>query len=132
MSPPEKRREGPQALSTENLAATMPPDKHSLPNPGLDQATANSASDWWHSGAMLAIRQLALSGRDMAGEPEEIDAINDALQLDVRGFNLPAIEIPEAGLVAVQPMPLLDSWWSFTAQCKALIDSKAYRLGGAS
>jgi hypothetical protein len=64
---------------------------------------------------------------------EQIHAINDALQLDVRGFNLSAIEIPTADVdYYLQPNPLLDSWWSFTEQCKALIDSKAYRLGGAS
>jgi hypothetical protein len=46
---------------------------------GLEQAIRNSASDWWHGGAMLAIKQLALSGRgfdvdhirDLAGEPED-------------------------------------------------------------
>ena len=79
MPPPEKRGEGPQALSSENQAATKLPDKASLSNPGLEQAMENAASDWWHSGAMLAIKQLALSGcgftvdhiRDMAGEPED-------------------------------------------------------------
>lgn len=46
---------------------------------GLDQAIENSKSDWWTSGAMLPIRQLALAGRgftvdhirEMAGEPED-------------------------------------------------------------
>lgn len=30
---------------------------------GLDQAISNAAGDWWTSGAMLAIRQLAMTGR---------------------------------------------------------------------
>jgi outer membrane receptor for monomeric catechols len=40
-----------------------------------------------------------------------------------------------ADTVATQglvPSPLVDSSWSFVEQCKALIDSKAYRIGGAS
>ena len=42
-------------------------------------------------------------------------------------------EIPDATIYYyLQPKPLLDSWWSFAEQCKALIDSKAYRLGGGS
>jgi hypothetical protein len=61
---------------------------------------------------------------------EEIDAINDALRLDAFDFDLPAIQIPEAELDGVHPLPLLDSSWSFAEQCKALIDSKAYRNNG--
>ena len=46
-------------------------------------------------------------------------------------FDLPPIEVPEADLTGkVYALPLLDSCWSFTDQSKALIDSKAYRLGG--
>jgi hypothetical protein len=73
-APPGDRSESP--------AAAKPLDASSLANSerdGLEQAIRNSASDWWHSGAILAIRQLALSGRgfdidhirDMAGEPED-------------------------------------------------------------
>ena len=47
-------------------------------------------------------------------------------------FGLPAIEIPEAQLDYPQPLPLLNSGWSFTEQCRVLTESKAYRLGGAA
>lgn len=46
---------------------------------GLDRAIANSASDWWTQGALLAIKQLARSGHgftvdhvlDMVGAPTD-------------------------------------------------------------
>jgi hypothetical protein len=46
---------------------------------GLQQAIENAAGDWWWDGALLAIRQLALSGRgftvdhlsSMVGEPPD-------------------------------------------------------------
>lgn len=64
---------------------------------------------------------------------EQIDAINNELRIDVGDLDLPPIEVPEADLTGkTHPLPLLDSSWSFTEQCKALIDSKAYRLGGGS
>jgi hypothetical protein len=64
---------------------------------------------------------------------EQIDAFNEQLRIDVDDFDLPPIEIPEADpTLGLAPRPLLDSWWSFTDQCRALIDSKAYRLGGGS
>jgi hypothetical protein len=62
----------------------------------------------------------------------EIDAINDALRFDIGDFDVPPVPaVPEPILTEVQPLPLLDSRWSFAEQCKALIDSKAY-LGGGS
>jgi hypothetical protein len=64
---------------------------------------------------------------------EQLDAINDQLRLDVSEFDLPAIQIPEAEVNgAVHPLPLLDSRWTFAAQCKALRDSKSYKLGRSS
>jgi hypothetical protein len=64
---------------------------------------------------------------------EQIAEFNEQLQIDVDDFDLPDIEIPDAQVdYYLQPRPLLNSYWSFTQQCRALIDSKAYRLGGAS
>jgi hypothetical protein len=40
--------------------------------------------------------------------------------------------VPEPVVSEVHPLPLLDSSWSFAEQCKRLIDSKAYRIGGGS
>jgi hypothetical protein len=63
---------------------------------------------------------------------EQINEFNEALRIDVDDFDLPDIEIPEARITqGLAPQPLLDSSWSFTEQCKRLIDSKAYRKGGA-
>jgi hypothetical protein len=64
---------------------------------------------------------------------EQIDTINDELRIDVRDMDLPPIVVPTADLTdKTHPLPLLDSSWSFTEQCKRLIDSKAYRNGGES
>jgi hypothetical protein len=64
---------------------------------------------------------------------EEIDAINEALRFDISDFDVPPVPaVPEPIISGDQPMPLLDSKWSFADQCKRLIDSKAYRLGGDS
>jgi hypothetical protein len=62
---------------------------------------------------------------------EQIDAINDQLQLDASDFDLPPLVVPVAEIdeATMYPLPLLDSSWSFIDQCKALIDSKAYRIG---
>jgi hypothetical protein len=64
---------------------------------------------------------------------EQIDAINDELRIDVSDLDLPPIVVPEADLTGkAYPMALLDSSWSFTKQCRRLIASKAYRIGGGS
>jgi hypothetical protein len=64
---------------------------------------------------------------------DQIADLNEALRIDVDDFDLPDIEIPEARITqGLQPTPLLDSRWSFADQCKALIDSKAYRIGDGS
>jgi hypothetical protein len=62
----------------------------------------------------------------------EIDAINEALRFDLTDFDVPDVPgIPEANLTGkVHSMGLLDSSWSFTEQCKRLIDSKAYTQTG--
>jgi hypothetical protein len=66
----------------------------------------------------------------------EIDALNDAMRLDVDDFDLPEIEIPEAELNGDHPVPLVASDDDFADQCRALIASKAYRAdrldGGGS
>jgi hypothetical protein len=64
---------------------------------------------------------------------EQIDAINDELRIDVGDLDLPPIVVPQADLTGkTHPMPLLASSWPFAEQCRRLIDSKAYRLGGSS
>jgi hypothetical protein len=60
----------------------------------------------------------------------EIEAINEAARVDADDFDLPPIPpVPEPVISGDQPMPLLDSGWSFADQCRRLIDSKAYRNG---
>jgi hypothetical protein len=64
---------------------------------------------------------------------EEIRAINDAMRFNLSDFDVPPVPaLPEPIINGDQPMPLLDSSWPFAEQCKALIDSKAYRIGGGS
>lgn len=57
----------------------------------------------------------------------QIETMNDALQIDVSDLELPDIVVPDPELTTSnQLLPLVDSRWSFTDQCKALRDSKAY------
>jgi hypothetical protein len=63
----------------------------------------------------------------------EIETINDALRFNLGDFDVPPVpSVPEPIIGEIHPLPLLDSSWSFADQCKGLIDSKAYRLGGGS
>jgi hypothetical protein len=84
MSPPEVRRAGPEASSPEVRSATDRTSTESdltpgRPQDGLDRAIENAASDWWFQGALVAIKQLATSGRGftvenlsgMVGEPPD-------------------------------------------------------------
>lgn len=58
----------------------------------------------------------------------EIEAINEAARIGADDFDLPPVPpVPEPVISGDQPMPLLDSAWSFADQCRRLIDSKAYR-----
>jgi hypothetical protein len=51
------------------------------------------------------------------------------LRINTDDLDLPPIEVPQAHLNGqVDPVPLLDSRWSFAEQCRRLIESKAYRL----
>jgi hypothetical protein len=72
------------------------------------------------------------AGQKLAELQTEIDAINDALRIDASDFDLPEVVVPEAQLNGGGGLPLLDSRWDFAEQCARLIDSKAYRLDGAS
>jgi hypothetical protein len=62
----------------------------------------------------------------------EIDAITNALRIDISDFDLPPIpEVPQPDVThyASHPEPLVDSSWSFAEQCRRLVESKRY--GGA-
>jgi hypothetical protein len=70
---------------------------------------------------------------ELAELRDEINAVNNAVRLDASDFDLPPLEVPEAEVDGtVHPLPLLDSRWSFTEQCKALMESNEYRLGRSS
>lgn len=71
------------------------------------------------------------AGEKLAALREEIDAINDALRMDARDFDLPPIVPPEAETAGDDGLPLFDSRWDFAEQCRALIASKRYANGGA-
>jgi hypothetical protein len=86
------------------------------------QAALNAAMDAEHMERMRAD-----AGAKLAELRTEIDAINEALRVDVDDFDLPEIVIPEAEVSGSNGQPLLASRWPFAEQCKALIESKAYR-----
>jgi hypothetical protein len=58
---------------------------------------------------------------------EEIDAIADALHVDIYDFDLPEIVIPEPKLPgSLDGLPLIDSTWEWVEQTVRLKASKAY------
>jgi hypothetical protein len=107
----------------------------------LDQRVSRAKRDWLERAqasidAQLDSDRLARVRADaadkLAAMRTEIDALNQALQVDADDFNLPVPEVPEAELNgSADGRPLLDSGWSFAEQCRQLIDSKAYRQNGA-
>jgi hypothetical protein len=62
---------------------------------------------------------------------EQVDALNDALRIDLEDFDLPPIVIPEARIQGLKPEPLFDSAWSFVEGTQRLKRSRAYETGGA-
>jgi hypothetical protein len=90
------------------------------------QAEAQAILDGSLDAARL--EQLRTDATQRLGElREQIDAINDALRIDVDDLELPPIVVPTAEQNGVHPLPLLDSGWSFAEQCRRLLDSKGYR-----
>jgi hypothetical protein len=77
----EVQRAGPEASPLEVAPATGCTSTHvdSMPSDGLDRAIAKAEADWWAQNALLAIKQLAMSGRgftadhvlDMVGAPTD-------------------------------------------------------------
>lgn len=88
---------------------------------------AQEAVEAQMDGARLGeLRDVAAT--KLAAMREEIAAINNSLQIDPAGFDLPPAVVPSADVdTTLHPLPLLASRWPFTEQCRALIDSKAYR-----
>jgi hypothetical protein len=108
----------------------------------LDRRVARYRDDWLDRAretiaASFDLDRLAEIRRDaemqLDGMREQIRQLNDALRINVDPADLPPIDLPEAAEpegVASNP-PLIDSRWDFAEQCRALIDSKAYRNGDA-
>lgn len=102
---------------------------------GLDRR-AREAYDGWQAAAQAVvdasvdgelIERLRLeAGAKLAALRDEIDAINAALRMDARDFDLPAIVVPDAETDGFDGVPLLDSRWDFAEQCARLIASKSY------
>ena len=73
---------GTASVTTGGAEDETPDDGLSAPilrEAGLEQAIENATSDWWFQGALVAIKQLAMSGRgftvdhlsSMVGEPPD-------------------------------------------------------------
>lgn len=90
---------------------------------GDAQAVVDAAMDSEH------LERIRAEADHKLGELRaEIDAINDALRVDVDDFDLPDVEVPEPELPPRGAAePLLDSGDDFAHQTRRLIDSKAYR-----
>ncbi len=93
-------------------------------------AEAQAAVEEQVDGERLAqLRTLAAA--KLSAMQDEIAALNNALQIDATGFDLPIPVVPAAEVDrGPHPVPLVDSRWSFVDQCQRLIDSKAYRTAG--
>lgn len=105
----------------------------------LDRRVARARRQWRDAATEIINRDLdgerlarirAEAERKLADMRTQIAELNDQLRIDAGDFNLPEMVIPEADLDGrVSPEPLLDSWWPFAEQCRALIASKQYRNG---
>lgn len=102
----------------------------------LDQRVMRAYGDWRDQAQSVVDasvdsdylgRLRADAAEKLAALREEIDAINDALRMDISGVDLPPIVIPEPVTAGSDGLALLDSRWDFADQCRALIESKAYR-----
>lgn len=105
----------------------------------LPQRVADYREEWteraWEAiGAVFDLDDHAETRRyaeeQLARMRREILDLNDDLRIDFDPAILPEIEAPEAAEPEDDGLPLLDSRWDFAEQCRALIDSKAYRDGG--
>jgi hypothetical protein len=96
------------------------------------------AADEWRKDARQAIDEqmpeLAQRREEVATRLEqihdEVDELLNDVRLETDDLVLPDLpEIPESEIdEEMQPMPLCDSRWSFTEQCRRLIASKNYEL----
>jgi hypothetical protein len=102
----------------------------------LDRRIRQAIDDWHEQAqavvdanvdpAALADLQTAARARldEMA---QAIDELNEQMQLDPDGFDLPDFELPQAGVdVMLQDEPLISSGWDFTEQCTLLKRDRAY------
>jgi hypothetical protein len=87
----------------------------------VDEQAGGESSERLRADAVARLDQL----RDRINEVlAEVDIDPDQFELP----DIPALPTPEVNW-ADQPEPLLDSRWGFAAQCRALIEAKAYTNG---
>jgi hypothetical protein len=111
-------------------------------DPGLDARAYQVADEWRREAQAVVDNNIDKEQLDqlrvgfeakLAELRSEIDSINDALRIDLTDVDVPPVPpVPEPELSGSNGKPLLDSSWSFAEQCRRLIDSKAYRLGGGA
>ncbi len=89
--------------------------------------TAQAAVDEQMDSERLG-RLRADAARKLATMRQQIDELNESIQMDISDFDLETPVVPTAEIGAdPHEEPLIDSDWSFSEQCRRLIDSKAYR-----
>ena len=104
----------------------------------LNQRVAEAHRDWLREAQTALVDQLdpdELARIEREAEQKlaelraEIDAINDALQIDVDPETLPEIVIPEPEIDEPDGRPVTHSSWSFAEHCEQLQRAKAYEEG---
>lgn len=93
--------------------------------------------EWMAEAARVATDQLGpaelgmlqhQAAQKLAAIQAEVEALQEAMRIDVGDLQLPTPVVPAAELNGHQPPPpLLDSGWSFAEQCRRLLASKGYR-----
>ena len=106
----------------------------------LDERVMKAQGEWLEEAQAIIDETSDRSGLDALREhaaekleemSEQVEALTAELRFDVDDFELPAFHIPEYQTNGeVHGLPLVDSRWSFTEQCRALIDAKSYTNGG--
>jgi hypothetical protein len=108
----------------------------------LDQRVADAREQWEREAQAVVddsidqeqIDQLRADLEAKLAELEsELLAFNDAVRIETNDFDFPPIPpVPEPEVSSGNGTPLLDSSRPYADQSQALIDSKAYRIGGGS
>lgn len=103
----------------------------SLTDRGIDARAAWKAEAQARLADLIGAEQLSNYRSEqqvrLDGLRVEIAKLNEAMQVDVSGFEWPEFQCPEPKVTEPDDPPLIDSRWTFAEQCSRLKAAKEYR-----